>query len=103
MSNNTHEINKAIITKRSKNPIIVSNMDGVLVNKTINASIDNANIIGKVHQYSIKNRFIAITSILIYLNSQLLSSSPEYFANQPFLPIAANPYVFPMETICSDI
>lgn len=69
MSNNTHEINKAIITKRSKIPIIVSNMDGVLVNKTINASIDNANIIGKVHQYSIKNRFI----VFIYLIS---SNSP---------------------------
>ena len=69
MSNNTHEINKAIITKRSKIPIIVSNMDGVLVNKTINASIDNANIIGKAHQYFIKNRFI----VFIYLIS---SNSP---------------------------
>ena len=36
-------------------------MDGVLVNNTINASIDNANKSGNVHQYFMKNLLIIIT------------------------------------------
>ena len=57
----THEVNNATTSKRSKTPIIVSNMDGVLVNNTINASIDNANKSGNVHQYFMKNLLIIIT------------------------------------------
>ena len=37
-------------------------MDGVLVNNTINTSIDNANRSGNVHQYFIKNLLIIITN-----------------------------------------
>ena len=39
-------------------------MDGVLVNNKINASIDNANRIGNVHQYFIKSLLIIITITL---------------------------------------
>ena len=37
-------------------------MDGILVNNIINASIDNANRIGNVHQYLTKSFFIIITT-----------------------------------------
>ena len=69
MSNNTHESNNAIITERSKTPIIVSNMDGVLVNKTFNASIDNANRIGNVHQYFTKSLLIIITTKFRFIDN----------------------------------
>ena len=62
ISNNTHEVSNAIITKRNKTPIIVSNIDGVLVNNTIKASIDNANRIGNAHQYFTKSLLIIITT-----------------------------------------
>ena len=64
ISKNTHEVNNAITTKMCKTPIIVSNMDGALVNNTISASIDNANRSGNIHQYFIKILLFIITILI---------------------------------------